>query len=78
MVETGVVHGDLSVFNLLWWEARSDHRRSAAVDIGTTARPSTSCTATFSNVAGWFRAKGIDFDADQQLSELAATAFGSR
>ena len=48
MAEAGVVHADLSVYNLLWWEdGLWIIDVPQAVDITTNSRPSTSCTATW-------------------------------
>jgi len=79
MVGAGVVHADLSVYNLLWWDARLwiiDVPQ--AVDISINGQALDFLHRDLVNVAGWFHAKGVTFDADQQFSELAAAAFGSR
>ena len=78
MVGAGVVHADLSVYNLLWWQERLwiiDVPQ--AVDISINGQALDFLHRDLVNVAGWFSAKGVAFDADAQFGELAAAAFGS-
>ena len=75
MVAAGIVHADLSVYNLLWWQGRLwiiDVPQ--AVDISINGQSLEFLHRDLVNVAGWFRAKGVAFDADKQFSELVARA----
>lgn len=73
MVGAGVVHADLSVFNLLWWDDRLwviDVPQ--AVDIGTNLGAFDLLHRDVTNVATWFRARGVRFDADAVFADLVA------
>ena len=78
MVGAGIVHADLSAFNLLWWEDRLwviDVPQ--AVDIGVNDHAFEFLERDLANVAGWFAARGVDLDADGLFGELVAAAFGA-
>jgi RIO kinase 1 len=73
MVAAGIVHADLSVFNLLWWDARLwviDVPQ--AVEVGTNLQAFDLLHRDVTNVATWFRARGVPFDADEVFAELVA------
>lgn len=71
MVGAGVVHADLSVFNLLWWDdAVWIIDLPQAVDIGTNPRAFDLLHRDVTNVAAWFRSRGVDVDAEQVFAEL--------
>jgi RIO kinase 1 len=77
MAGEGIVHADLSVYNLLWWEDRLwiiDVPQ--AVDITTNSRALDFLHRDLVNVAGWFRSKGVTFEPDRIFSELVAVALG--
>jgi len=79
MVGAGVVHADLSVYNLLWWEgALWVIDVPQAVDIGTNDHALDFLHRDLVNVAAWFAARGVAFDAGQLFGELVAVAFGGR
>lgn len=71
MVGAGIVHADLSVFNLLWWD---DDLwvidLPQAVEIGTNSQAFDLLHRDVTNVAAWFRARGVAFDADAVFAEL--------
>jgi RIO kinase 1 len=78
MAEAGVVHADLSVYNLLWWEDRLwiiDVPQ--AVDISANSQAFEFLHRDLTNVAGWFRGRGVDFDPERLFGDLVATALGS-
>jgi RIO kinase 1 len=78
MVAAGIVHADLSVYNLLWWDERVwiiDVPQ--AVDIGTNDNALDFLHRDLVNVGEWFRSKGVAFEADRIFGELAAEVFGS-
>ena len=75
MAEAGVVHADLSVYNLLWWEdGLWIIDVPQAVDITTNSQAFDFLHRDLTNVAGWFRARGVAFDPEQLFGELVATA----
>ena len=79
MVDAGVVHADLSVFNLLWWkEVLWIIDVPQAVDISTNGQALDFLHRDLVNVGEWFRARGVAFDTDDLFSDLVAAAFGSR
>ena len=76
MVAAGVVHADLSVYNLLWWdEVLWIIDLPQAVDSVANSHTFDFLHRDLANVAEWFRARGLDFDPDALLSELVASAF---
>jgi RIO kinase 1 len=77
MAAEGVVHADLSVFNLLWWHGVLwiiDVPQ--AIDVGTNDLALDFLHRDLANVAGWFGAKGVAFDAEGIFGELVAAALG--
>jgi RIO kinase 1 len=79
MVAEGIVHADLSVYNLLWWDdALWIIDVPQAVDIGANGHAIDFLHRDLANVAKWFTARGVAFDPDSLLSELVATAYGAR
>jgi len=72
----GLVHADLSAYNLLWWEGRL-----VLIDlpqiVDLVGNPTgldfllRDCT----NVCTWFRARGLDVDEHDLFGELLAHAF---
>jgi RIO kinase 1 len=76
MVEAGVVHADLSVYNLLWWDdVLWIIDVPQAVDISMNRQALDFLHRDLVNVAGWFTARDVTFGADELFSELAAAAF---
>lgn len=76
MVHAGVVHADLSAFNLLWWDDLLwiiDVPQ--AVDVATNSQAIDFLHRDLLNVAGWFEGKDVAFDADALFSEFVASAF---
>jgi RIO kinase 1 len=75
MVTAGIVHADLSVYNLLWWdETLWIIDVPQAVDIGANLQAFDLLLRDLRNVGGWFESKGVEFNADRLLSELVAVA----
>jgi len=71
MTEAGVVHADLSVFNLLWWERELwviDVPQ--AVDIGMNLQAFEFLRRDLANVGEWFRARGVAFDPDEVMGSV--------
>lgn len=71
MVGAGWAHGDLSAYNLLWWEDRLwfiDFPQ--AVDIAANPQGVGYLHTDVVNVCTWFRRKGVDRDPDAVFAEL--------
>jgi RIO kinase 1 len=78
MVEAGVVHADLSVFNLLWWaDALWIIDVPQAVDITMNDQAFEFLHRDVANVADWFRSRGVAFDGDRLFADLVGIAVGS-
>jgi RIO kinase 1 len=79
MVAAGVVHADLSVYNLLWWgEELWIIDVPQAVDIGANEHAFDFLHRDLTNVAAWFTRQGVDFAADARFGDLVAMSFGAR
>ena len=73
MMGEGIVHADLSVYNLLWWEGRLwiiDVPQ--AVDVGANPQAFDFLHRDLTNVGAWFASKGVAFDADAILVDLVS------
>jgi RIO kinase 1 len=78
MAAASVVHADLSVYNMLWWqEVLWIIDVPQAVDISTNSRALDFLHRDLMNVTGWFRSKDVAFEPEQLLAELIATALRS-
>jgi RIO kinase 1 len=73
MVDAGVVHADLSVFNLLWWnDVLWIIDLPQAVDISTNSQALDFLHRDLVNVGEWFTARGVTFNSDDLFAELLA------
>lgn len=71
MMGEGIVHADLSVYNLLWWEDRLwiiDVPQ--AVEVGANPQAFDFLHRDLTKVGAWFASKGVAFDADAVLVDL--------
>ena len=71
MMGEGIVHADLSVYNLLWWHDRLwiiDVPQ--AVEVGANPRALEFLHRDLTNVGAWFASRGVAFDADAVLVDL--------
>ncbi len=71
LVGDGFAHGDLSAYNLLWWEGIVwfiDFPQ--AVDLATNPQGVSLLHRDVLNVGGWFRRRGVDVDAEALFAEL--------
>jgi RIO kinase 1 len=78
MVRVGLVHADLSAYNVLWWEGQAwiiDVPQ--AVDIAANQHGLDFLIRDLRNIGGWFARHGVEFDPDAVFAELFSTAFGS-
>ena len=71
MVGEGLAHGDLSAYNLLWWQDRLwfiDFPQ--AVDLAANPQGLGFLHDDVSNVCRWFQRRGIGCDADELFADL--------
>ena len=72
----GLVHADLSVYNLLWWEGRL-----IVIDLPQAVEFTTNTDAydllhrDVTNVGEWFTRRGADVDVEGLYAELLALAW---
>jgi RIO kinase 1 len=77
MVGAGLVHGDLSPYNLLWWQGQLWMiDLPQAVDIALNLNALDLLLRDLCNVALWFRRRGVAFDADDIFADLLSSAYG--
>ena len=76
LTSAGLVHGDLSAYNLLWW-----HGRLVLIDLPQAVEFVTNPHATellhrdVENVAAWFERNGVAVDVEATFAELLALAW---
>ncbi len=73
----GWAHGDLSAYNLLWWEERLwfiDFPQ--AVDVAANPNGVAFLHRDVTNVCAWFARHGIDDDPEEVFADLLGAAFG--
>jgi RIO kinase 1 len=71
MITAGWAHGDLSAYNLLWWDDRVwfiDFPQ--AVDIAANPQGLNFLHADVTNVGQWFQRRGVDTDPESVFAEL--------
>jgi RIO kinase 1 len=76
LTAAGVVHADLSVYNLLWWQGRL-----IVIDVPQAVEFTTNADAydllhrDVANVADWFTRRGLAVDVEAVYAELVALAW---
>lgn len=71
LTSEGLVHGDLSAYNLLWWHGRLwfiDFPQT--IDLAANLQGLEFLHRDVANVCTWFGRKGLDADADETFAEL--------
>jgi len=71
ITRAGFAHGDLSAYNLLWWQGEVwfiDFPQ--AVDIAANLRGLDFLHRDVVNVCGWFQRRGLDVDPDAVFAEI--------
>jgi len=71
MTEEGFAHGDLSAFNLLWWDDRLwfiDFPQ--AIDIAVNPQGLDFLHRDLTNVCTWFNRRGLDVDAERVFVDM--------
>jgi RIO kinase 1 len=77
MVAAGFVHGDLSAYNLLWWEGRTwIIDLPQCVEIASHPDALQLLFRDVETVAGWFRSRRIAFDPGEVYAELLGSCLG--
>lgn len=75
----GIAHGDLSAYNLLWWEDRLwfiDFPQ--AVEIAENPSGLDFLHRDVLNVCDWFKRRGIEHDPEELFADLVSYAFGNK
>ena len=76
LTRAGVVHADLSVYNLLWWQERLVIiDLPQAVDVITNLEAMHLLERDVANVATWFGRRGVPVDPGAVFAELLAEAW---
>ena len=71
LVGEGLTHGDLSAYNLLWWQDRVwfiDFPQ--AIDIAANLQGLDFLHRDVVNVCNWFQRKGLDVDEEELFADL--------
>lgn len=71
LVAEGFAHGDLSAYNLLWWEGQIwfiDFPQ--AIDLAANLQGLDFLHRDVVNVCTWFERRGLDIDAEEVFAEL--------
>lgn len=71
LADAGLVHADLSAYNLLWWAGRLvliDFPQ--AVDVASNADALDLLHRDVTNVVGWFSRRGLAIDVDEVYADL--------
>jgi len=72
----GVVHADLSAYNILWWRGRiSIIDLPQAVEFTTNADAPELLHRDLANVAAWFSRRGVSVDVEAVFGELIRLAW---
>jgi len=79
LMEVGIVHADLSAFNLLWWNGRLHFIDfPQAVDLALNPHGLDFLHRDIDNVAGWFDRHGVALDRAALFTELLGLAYPPR
>jgi len=79
MLEVGIVHSDLSPYNMLWWDDQLwIIDLPQAVDIGQSPHGFEFLHRDILNVGKWFGRNGVDVDPDALFAELLSVSFPMR
>jgi RIO kinase 1 len=76
MVQAGIVHGDLSAYNIL---AAGDRLviidLPQIVDLVGNPQGMDYLLRDLTNICGWFRSKGLEVDEHDVFADVLSTAF---
>jgi RIO kinase 1 len=76
LMEVGIVHGDLSAFNLLWWDGRLQFIDfPQAVDLALNPHGLEFLHRDLENVTSWFQRRGVALDPAALFTDLLNVAF---
>jgi RIO kinase 1 len=77
MTRAGFVHGDLSAYNLLWWEDQVWFiDLPQAIDLAANPQGLNYLHRDVTNICGWLQRRGHSIDAEDLFAELVASAYG--
>lgn len=77
IVGAGFVHGDLSAYNLLWWDRQIWFiDLPQAVDLAANPQGLNYLHRDVVNICEWLTRRGREIDAEELFAELVATAYG--
>jgi RIO kinase 1 len=75
MTAAGIVHADLSVYNMLWWEGRLVIiDLPQAIEFSSNPDAYTILHRDLTNVATWFARRGLDVEVEELYAELVVLA----
>lgn len=76
LTAAGLVHGDLSAYNVLWWKGQVVViDLPQAVEFTTNADAPELLHRDLANVATWFGRRGVELDVEAVFAELVALAW---
>jgi RIO kinase 1 len=76
MTSAGMVHADLSAYNLLWWRDRlTIIDLPQAVEFTTNADAADLLHRDIANVVGWFERRGLTLDVERVFGDLIGMAY---
>lgn len=76
LTAAGLVHGDLSAYNVLWWKGQVVViDLPQAVEFTTNADAPELLHRDLANVATWFGRRGVEVDVEAVFAELVALAW---
>jgi RIO kinase 1 len=76
LTAAGIVHADLSAYNLLWWQGRIVViDLPQAVEFISNADAPDLLHRDLANVAGWFERRGFEVDVEAIFGELISLAW---
>jgi RIO kinase 1 len=76
LTAAGLVHADLSAYNVLWWRERPVIiDLPQGVEFAANAHAADLLHRDLANVAAWFQRRGLDVDVEATFSELIGLAW---
>lgn len=77
IVRAGYVHGDLSAYNLLWWDSQIWFiDLPQAIDLAANPQGLNYLHRDVLNICDWLQRRGQPIDAEELFAELVASAYG--
>ena len=77
MIRAGFVHGDLSAYNLLWWDEKIWFiDLPQAVDLAANPQGLNYLHRDVTNICQWLQRRGQTIQAEDLFADLVASAYG--